>query len=74
VEIHSNVMRIPITIIEEVIRREPRRNVEGAFRWNLNKKSSSWKEIVYETLYKHNASNKYKGMQKEHKVLQKLLQ
>ena len=73
-EIHSNIMGIPITITEEVIGRAARRDVEGSFQWNLNNKTSSWKEIVHETPYKNNASNKYKDMQKEHKVLQKLLQ
>jgi len=74
IEIRSNIMGIPITITKEVIGKAARRDVDGAFQWNLKKKSSSWKSIVYKTLYKHNASDKYKDMLKEDKVLHKLLQ
>jgi len=40
-EIRSNIMGIPVTITEEVIGRACRRDVEGAFQWNLNSKTSS---------------------------------
>jgi len=73
-EICSNVKGIPITITEEVIGRATRCEVEGKFQWDLNKKTSSWIQTTFEALYKNNASNKYKDMQKEHKVLQKLIQ
>jgi len=36
-EIRSNIMRIPVTITEEIIGRACRREVEGAFQWNLNR-------------------------------------
>jgi hypothetical protein len=73
-EIRSTVMGITISITEEIIEKATRCEAEGKFQWNLNKKSSSWKEITYETLYKNNASDKYKDMQKEQKVLQKMIQ
>jgi len=59
-------MGIRITITEEVIGKAYRRDVDGSFQWNLNKKSSPWKATIHETMYKHNASDKYKDMQKEH--------
>jgi len=40
-EIRSNIMGIPITITEEVIGSAARRDFEGSFQWNLNKKTSS---------------------------------
>jgi len=64
-EIHSNVMGIPITINEEVIGRACRRSVEGAFQWTL---------VVKQSLFKGKKDGKYRDMEKEHKVLQKLLQ
>jgi len=73
-EIRSNVMGIPITITEETIGKAARSTIEGNFQWNVIKKTSSWIKTTYEALYKHNASNKYKDMQKERKVLQKLIQ
>jgi len=63
-----------ISTVEEIIGKAYRRDVDGSFQWNLNKKTSSWKGIVCETLFNNNATGKYKYMQKEHKVLQKLLQ
>jgi len=72
VEIHSDVMGIPITITKGIIGRAARRDVDGYFEWNLNKKTSPWKETKNNVLYKK--SKKYKDMQKEHKVLQKLIQ
>jgi len=73
-EIRSNVMGIPITITEEIIGKVARRTVDGKFQWNLNKMTSSWIKVMYEALYKHSVSDKHKDMQKEHKVLQKLIQ
>jgi len=73
-EIRSNVMRIPITIIEEVIGKTCRRNVEGAFQWNLNKKTSDWIQVVRQSLFKGKKDGKYNDMENEHKVLQKLMQ
>jgi len=67
-------MGIPVTIIEEVIGKAWRRDVEGSFQWNLNKKTSTWKATMCETLFNNNAKGKYKDRQKEHKVLQKLMQ
>jgi len=72
-EICSTIMGIPITITEEIIGRASRRDVNGKFQWKLHKKTSSWIQTTYETWYKNNASDKYKDMQKEHKVLQKLM-
>ena len=73
-EIRSNVMGIPITITEEVIGKVCRRNVEGAFQWNLNKKTSDWIQVVRQSLFKGKKDGKYSDMEKEHKVLQKLMQ
>ena len=73
-EIRSNIMGIHVTIIEEVIGKACRKDVDGAFQWNLNKKTSSWNAIVRETLFNNNVRGKYKDMQKEQKVLQMLLQ
>jgi len=73
-EIRSNVMRISVTITEKVIGRACRRSVEGAFQWNLNKKTSDWIPVVKQSLFKGKKDGKYCGMEKEHIVLQKLLQ
>ena len=73
-EIHSNVMRIPITITEEVIGKACRRSVDGAFQWNLNKKTSDWIPVVKQSLFKGKKDGKYSDMEKDHKVLQKLMQ
>ena len=73
-EIHSNVMGIPITITEEVIGKACRRNVERAFQWKLNKKTSDWIQVVRQSLFKGKKDGKYSDMEKEHKVLQKLMQ
>jgi len=74
VEIRSNVMGIPITITKEVIGKSCRRNVEGAFQWNLNKKTNDWISVVKQSLFKGKKDGKYNDMEKEHKVLQKLMQ
>jgi len=70
-EIHSNIMGIPITIIEEVIARACIKEAEGSFQGDM-KKTSSWKPIVIQTLFKGKEKGKYVNMEKEHKVLQKL--
>jgi len=57
-----------------VIGRACRRSVEGAFQWNLNKKTSDWIPVVKQSLFKGKKDGKYCDMEKEHKVLQKLLQ
>jgi len=49
-EIRSNVIGIPVTIIEEVIGRACRRSVEGTFQSNLNTKTSDWIPMVKQTL------------------------
>jgi len=67
-------MGIPITINEEVIGRACRRKAEGSFQWDLNSKTSVWKEIVCDTLFNGDPNGKYKDMQKEHKVLLELMQ
>jgi len=72
-KVRSKVTRILITITEEIIARDARCSNEGKFQCNLNKKTSSWIQTTYESLYKNNVSDKYKDMQKEHKVLQKLI-
>jgi len=73
-KIRSNVMGILITIIEEVIGKACKRNVEGAFQWNLNKKISDWIQVVRQSLLKGKKDGKYSDMEKEHNVLQKLMQ
>jgi len=73
-EIFSNIMGIPVTITKEVSARACRRDDEGSFKENLNGKISPWKGIVIDSLFNGNAKGKYKDMQKEHKVLQKLIQ
>ena len=55
-DVRSSIMGIPLTITEEVIGRAYRRNVEGAFHWDL-KQTTSWKPIVIETLFKGNAKD-----------------
>jgi len=67
-------MVIPITIIEEIIARACRRDVERSIEEHLNSVTSEWKGIVMKSLFKGNAKGKYKDMQKKHKVLQKLMQ
>jgi len=74
VEILSNVMGIPITITKEVIGKACRRNVEGTFQRNLNKKTSDWIPVVKQSLFKGKKEGNYSDMEKEHKVLQKLMQ
>ena len=72
-EICSSIMGILVTISEEVIGRACRREVEGAFQWSLNKKTSEWIPVVKKTLFKGKKDGKYIDMEKEHKVLQKLM-
>ena len=67
-------MRISVTITEKVIGRACRRSVEGDFQWNLNKKTSDSIPVVKQSLFKGKKDGKYCDMEKEHKVLQKLLQ
>jgi len=65
-------MGIPITIIEDIIKKASRCTNEGKFQWNIGKKSS-WKKTCAELLHKDGPSNNYCDMQKEHKVLPKLM-
>lgn len=67
-------MGIPITMNEEIIGRACRREVEDSFQWNLNNKKSPWKEIVNKSLFNGKNKGNYCDMQKEHKVLHKLMQ
>lgn len=60
-EIHSAVMGIPITIIEEIIARAARCSNEGKFQWNLWKKSS-WVQTIAEVLHKNRPTDKYCDM------------
>jgi len=73
-EIRSNIMGIPVTITEDVIARACRITVKGSIEENLNSVTSHCKGIVKDYMFKGNAKGKYKDMQKEHKVLQKLMQ
>jgi len=73
-EIRSAVMGIHISITEEIIARASRCSNEGKFQWNLNNKTSSWIQTTYDAFHKERPSNKYKDVQKEHKVLHKLAQ
>jgi len=63
-EIRSNVVGIPVTITEEVIGRACRRSVEGAFQWNLNKKTCDWIPVVKQSLFKGKKDGKYRDMEK----------
>lgn len=71
-KIRSSVMEIPITITEEIIEKSSRCFNEGKFQWNLGKKSSCVKTTT-KVFHKDRLSDKYYDMQKEHKVLQKLM-
>jgi len=73
-EICSNIMGIYVTITEEVIARACRRATEGSIEENMNNVTSPWKEIVKDSLLNGNVKGKYKDMQKEHKILHKLMQ
>jgi hypothetical protein len=70
-EIRSAVMGIPITITEEIIARAARCSNEA--KWNMNIKTSSWIQTTHDAFHQGRPSNKYKDMQKEHRVLQKLI-
>jgi len=72
-EICLNIMGILVTITEEVIARACIREVEGSIEENLNSKTRPWKEVVRGSLFNGNPKGKYKDMQREHKVLQKLM-
>ena len=72
IEIRYVVMAIPVTITEEVIARAAKCSIEGKFQWNLGK-ASSWVKTVKEVFHTGRPSNKFCNMQKEHRVLQKLV-
>jgi len=63
-EIRFNVMEIPINITEEVIGKICRRTIEGAFQWNLNKKTSDWISMVRQSLFKGKKDGNYSDMEK----------
>ena len=72
-EIRSNVTGIPVFITEESIVKACRREVVGSFEENLDNKTSSWVEVVNMTLFNSKKKGKYCDMQKEHKLLQKIM-
>jgi len=67
-------MEIPVNITEEVTARAWRREAEGSIEENLNSLTSPWKAIVKKSLFNGKKKGKYCDMQKEHKMLQKLMQ
>jgi len=71
-EIMSSVMGIPIIITEDIIGKASRCSNEGKFQWNLGKKIS-WVKTTAEVFDKDRPSDKFYDMQKEHRVLQKLV-
>jgi hypothetical protein len=52
-------MGITVTITEEVNGKACRREVEGAFQWSLNKKTSDRIPVVKKTLFKGKKDGKY---------------
>jgi hypothetical protein len=71
-KIRSALMGIPVTITEEIISKAARCSNEGKFQWNLSK-TSSWVKTTKEAFHTGRPTNKLCDMQKEHKVLQKLV-
>jgi len=66
-------MGIPVFITEETIPRACRRDVEGSFEENLNSKTNPWKPVVNKSLFNGKKDGKYCDMQKEHKLLHKIM-
>jgi len=71
-EIRSAVMGISVTITQDIIARAARCSNEGKFQWNMSK-TSSWVKTVKKVFHKDRPTNKFFDMQKEHRVLQKLV-
>ena len=66
-------MGIPISIYEETIAKACGRDAEGSFKENLNSKTSPWKAVVNRSLFNGKKKGKYCDMQKEHKLLVKIM-
>jgi len=64
---------IPVFITKESIAKACRREAEGSFEENLDNMTSPWIEVVNMTLFNRKKKGKYYDMQKEHKLLQKIL-
>jgi len=67
-------MGIPVTITEKVIARACRREAKGSIEENLNNLTCPWKAIFNKSQFNGKKKGKYCDMQKEHKMLQKLMQ
>ena len=64
---------LPSFITEESIAKACRRAAEGFFEENLDNNTSPWIEVVNMTLFSSKKKGKYCDMQKEDKLLQKIL-
>ena len=66
-------MGIPVSNLEDIIAKACRRAAEGSFEENLDNKKSPWIEVVNMTMFNITKKGKYCDMQKEHKMLQKIM-
>jgi len=55
-------MGILVTISEEVIAREIRREAEGSYEKGLESKTSPWNEVVNMTMFNNTKRGKYNDM------------
>ncbi|RHN51505.1 hypothetical protein MtrunA17_Chr6g0469341 [Medicago truncatula] len=73
-EIRSNVMGIPVTINEQIIAQAMGRDTSGKYFGEEipNPRTSSWKEIVNETIYGSKVAQPYSTLSIEKKMLLKI--
>jgi len=65
-------MRIPITIIEDIIARAIRTEAEGSYEEGLDK-TSPWNDVVNMTMFNNTKKGKYCDLKMEYKMLQKIM-
>jgi len=66
-------MGILVFISEDTIAKACRRVAEGSFEENLDNKTSPWIEVVNMNMFNNTKKGKYCDIQKEHKMLQKIM-
>ena len=67
------MMGILVFISEDTIAKACRRVAEGSFEENLDNKTSPWIEVVNMNMFNNTKKGKYCDIQKEHKMLQKIM-
>jgi hypothetical protein len=72
-EIRSSIMGIPVFISEEIIAFVLRRDASGKHTGGIsNPKTSSWNEIVNQSMFKNKKKGAYSDLSMEKKMLLKI--